>query len=127
MSVERLGPSAAILATLRAEMAKRSERTASRAPAREAGEDGADAAGSRDIAVLRRTLAEMLQGVDPADPAAMKSARPKLVRAILMWEFSHSLRDHPDWQDMLASIVDALERDPSHQAQFSALVADLTR
>jgi hypothetical protein len=124
MSVERLGPSAAIIAALRAEMARRNERTGNRPGPRT---DDAEPAGSppRDVATLRHSLREIVAGVSTDDAAALAAARPRIVRAILLWEFGPALREHPEWDAMLDSIVETLNRDPQHAAQLARMVAEL--
>lgn len=127
MAIDRLSSTSALIATLRAGVARTTGQGAQveatgGPPAR------ANAAKSRpDVGVLRRQLVEMVRGETIEDPAVVKRLRPRLVRAILLWEFGASLREHPEWQPMLEDIVSTLESNPAQVEHFSALLADLKR
>lgn len=125
MSVEKLGSASAILAALRAEVSRRGERTAGKSSGQE--QAPPTSAPPRDVRVLRQQLADIAQAVALDDPAAVRAARPRIVRAILLWEFGPCLRDHPEWQPMLESITATLERHPAQDAQFLALLSELKR
>lgn len=125
MSLEKLGSASAIIAALRAEVSRRSERAAGKSPGHE--ESAALAAPPRDVKVLRRQLADIAQAIPLDDLQAVRQARPRIIRAILLWEFGASLRDHPDWQAMLESVTATLERHPPHEAQFLELLTELKR
>ncbi len=75
--------------------------------------------------MLKRELGEIVKGVAPEDREAVNAVRPRLARAILLWEFGAELREHPDWQPMLDDIVRTLEGSEQHQAQLSALIKQL--
>jgi hypothetical protein len=123
MALDKLGSAAGILAALRAEVSRRSERST----AKSSQEEHAPAAATRDVRVLRKQLSDIAQAVSLDDPAAVRAARPRIVRAILLWEFGAALRDHPEWQPMLESITATLERHPEQDAQFRTLLAELKR
>jgi hypothetical protein len=74
---------------------------------------------------LRREVADILKGIAPDDQAALDAARPRVVRAVLLWEFGPELREHSQWQPMLDTLVRTLESSEEHRAQFSALIAEL--
>ena len=126
MPIDKLGPTAGILAALRAEVNNRTEATGRKSSKRSEAAS-AEARSPADAKSLRVQLAELVRPVPLDDPAAVKAVRPKVVRAILLWEFGASLREHPEWQPMLESITETLEKHPPHQAQFLQLLADLKR
>jgi len=125
MPIDKLGQSSGLIAALRAEMGQRAEKAGRKQP-RRTETPGAEAS-PRDPKVLRKHLAELVEPVSLDDPEAVKAVRPQVFRAILLWEFGPGLREHPDWQPMLESITRNLEGNPSHQAQFARLLADLKR
>jgi hypothetical protein len=121
--IDKLNSTAAIIAALRAEMNNRTEpvgRRSARKP-----ETPSRAADVHDIQELKRQLADLVKPVALNDPKAVQSVRPQVIRAILLWQFGPTLRDHPDWQPMLETITRSLEQHPPHEAQFLQLLSDL--
>lgn len=124
MGIDKLNPTAAIIAALRAEATPRKDR---------AGKDGgastkaspSSSGGPPDVAVLKRKLAEVANAVDVTDAAAVNAVKPRVVREILLWQFGAELREHPDWQPMLESIVNTLDASPQRQGDFASLLASL--
>lgn len=128
MSVDRVGPSASLLAALRAELGRKPERAGGRdaKPARASQADASRQA-PRDPAALRRELAALVRNVSPDDPQALDAVRPHVIRAVLLWEFGHELREHGEWQPMLDRLTQTLERSDQHRADFAQMVRDLQR
>ena len=127
MSIDKLGAASGIIAALRAEVGQRSER-AQRKPDSRAELHAPVQARRRDVEVLRKQLVEIVKTVDVKDAAAVRKARPQMVRAILLWEFGPELREHPDWQPMLESITQTLEsQGERHDAEFRKLIETLRR
>lgn len=69
----------------------------------------------------------MVRDVAVEDLEMVKRLRSRMVRALLLWEFGQELREHPDWQPMLETIVATLEADESQQKHFLALISELKR
>lgn len=127
MSIDKLGAASGIIGALRAEVGQRSER-AQRGPDSRTETPAPVQAQRRDVEVLRRQLADVVQAVDVRNPEAVRKARPQVVRAILLWEFGPELREHPDWQAMLESITQTLEsQGAKHEAEFTRLIESLKR
>jgi hypothetical protein len=124
--VDKLSTTASVIAALRAEMNNRTE-AAGRKSAKRAESPGQRAPVARDLAVLRTQLADLVKPVAMDDAAAVRAVRPKVVRAILLWEFGPQLREHPEWQPMLESITESLEAHAPHEADFLRLLSDLKR
>jgi hypothetical protein len=122
--VDKLTTTSSVIAALRAEMSNRTEQGGRKTARTSESERKAPA---RDMGVLRAQLAELVKPVSVDDPAAVKAVRPKVVRAILLWEFGPALREHPEWQPMLESITESLEAHAPHDAQFLQLISDLQR
>jgi hypothetical protein len=125
MAIDRLSSTSALIATLRAGVTRT---TGQGGQVDETGTSPARTQASRsrpDVAVLRRQLVDLVRGESIEDPATQSRLRPRVVRAILLWEFGPALREHPEWQPMLEGIVSALEADEGQRTQFAALLADL--
>ena len=123
--VDKLTTTSSVIAALRAEMSNRTEQTGRKSSRSTEAEKKAPA--TRDMRVLREQLAELVKPVAIDDLAAVKAVRPKVVKAILLWEFGPALREHPEWQPMLESITESLEAHAPHDAQFLQLISDLKR
>ncbi len=124
MAIDKLGSASGIIAAMRAEMSRRGERAGETAT-RRTETSGAPLPARGDVKVLRKQLAEIVQAVAIDDPEAVRAVRPRVVRAILLWEFGPGLREHPEWQPMLEAITGALEGHGPHEAQFLKLLAEL--
>lgn len=122
MVIGPLGPSASLLAALRAEVS----RTAQPARIGTAADASLPAAQRRhDAALLRKELKEIVKGVAPDDEEAVAQARVRVVRAVLLWEFGQELREHGEWQPMLDTLVKTLEASQVHRDSFTRLIDDL--
>lgn len=127
MSIDKLGGASGIIAALRAEVGQRSERTQGKPDSRSQAAAGAPAR-PRDTVVLRNQLAEIARTVDVRNPEAVRKARPQMVKTILLWEFGPALREHPDWQPMLESILHTLaSQSDANETEFTKLIESLKR
>ncbi|MFQ6309212.1 hypothetical protein [Lysobacter capsici] len=125
MSIDRLSTTASLIAALRSELSRKTERVGGKnMPASEETPPPARA-GKRDLAALRRDLAELLKDVPAGDAEALDAARPHVIRTILLWEFGSELREHSQWQPMLDSLVETLQADDSHRQAMSRLLSEL--
>ena len=127
MSIDRLSSTAALIAALRAEVSKKTDRARGESAGTTSRNEGTRGAQAHDVAALRRELTEIVKGVSPEDEAAMRDARPRLVRAVLVWEFGSGLREYAEWQPMLETLVRTLESDERHRAAFAEMVRELQR
>jgi hypothetical protein len=128
VTVDRLGPSASLMAALRAELGRKPERAGARdpTPARATQADPTRQP-PRDPAVLRRELAALVRDVSPDDPQALDAVRPQVIRSVLLWEFGQELREYGEWQPMLDRLTQTLERNEKHRADFAQMVRDIQR
>lgn len=126
MSIERLSSTSALIAALRAEITRKSDRSARKgsAPAASKARQG-DEAKRRDVNALRRELVEIVKGISSNDHDAMNAARPRVIRAVLLWEFGSELREYSEWQPMLDTLVQTLEGNERHRDEFARLVREL--
>jgi hypothetical protein len=125
VSIDRLSSTSSLIAALRAEIASKNEKTARRDTAGTGRTEQSAGAKPRDVNALRRELAEILKGISPTDTEAMDAARPRVVRAVLLWEFGAELREHSEWQPMLDRLVDTLQRNSLHQDEFARMIREL--
>lgn len=123
MSVDRLSSASALIAALRAEVTRKSERGGSSRPAGTARSAGPSQ--RPNAAVLRRELTQIANSVPKGDMQALEAARPRVVRAVLLWEFGAELREYGEWQPMLDRLVQTLEKDEKHREAFSRLIDEL--
>lgn len=126
MSIDRLSATSGLIAALRAEISRKSERNERKTSAEVAAPKRASGR-QRDVNVLRRELAAILGNVDETNQEAMDAARPRVVRAVLLWEFGSDLREHSQWQPMLDNIADALASNDQHRDEFARMIRELRR
>lgn len=121
MTIDRTHLASPLIAAARAELAQRGVRTQVNA-----GNKPAAQALSRPTGTLRTEVAGMLRGVDVDDPVAMRSARRRVIRAVLLAELGQELREYSQWQPMLDSLVESLEANEIHRDSFSALIKSVS-
>lgn len=112
---------------MRESMARRTEPRARTADIKNPPLTTRPVSGRPDVAVLRAQLVDLVRDVAIDDPEVVRRLRQKLVRAVLLWELGPEVREHPDWQPMLETIVATLEADESQQKHFLALISELKR
>lgn len=122
MSLGPVGSASSLVSLLKAELAVDSRR-------RTAGKEDVTAAprtgSTATRPALRPQLVDAVKHVDCADPDAVKSARRRIIRSVLVWQFGAELREHSQWEAMLDSIDATLEQDAQHLSQFQSLIAEL--
>lgn len=120
MPIDRTHLSSPLIAAARAELTQRGLRTQVNA-----GSKPATQAPPRPTGNLRTEVAAMLRGVDVDDPVAMRSARRRVIRAVLLAELGAELREYSQWQPMLDSL-ESLEANEIHRDSFSSLIKSVT-
>jgi len=123
MAIDRLSSTAALIAALRSDATRKNKASASSSPIAKTPERLG--MGRPSLAQLRLELATLVKEVSLDDAEAIHQVRPLLVKAILLWEFGASLREHPEWKPMMDNIVQTLEVDSHQNEQFVALIRDL--
>lgn len=123
MSIGPVGSATALVSLLKAELTEGSRRrTSSNAGAETSGCSGE---ASQVTSSLRTQLVQVAGQVDLTDPVALKSARRRLIRTVLVSQFGADLREHSQWEAMLDSVEATLEQDSQHVSQFRALIQQL--
>lgn len=121
MSIDPLSSASALIAALRAEMARKGDRTS-----RTGRQDGVpQRAAVRDPKLLKRELADIVRDVSVDDEDAMRQARTRVIRATLLWEFGSGVREYSEWQPMIETVAQTLERSEAHRAEFARMVRGL--
>ncbi|TNJ33221.1 hypothetical protein [Arenimonas terrae] len=87
--------------------------------------DGEDAPARHDLPALKRAVAAALVGAAPDSRDTITAARQRLVRTVLLWEYGPEIREHPEWQSMVESAADAIDRQPEQRAAFERFLATL--
>lgn len=129
MPVDPLSSTSALIAALRAEVTRKSGRSTRGGSSSLVGSATARVNASpqrqQNPAVLRRELAEIANSIPKDDAQALDAARPRVVRAVLLWEFGSQLREYGEWQPMLDRLVQTLESDDKHRQAFARLIDEL--
>lgn len=126
MPIDKLDSAQSIIAALRAEAAQRKGRAQDKPGA--LAETAEAHAQRKDVSILRKQMAEIVQSIDVRDAEAVRKVRSRMVRAALLWEFGPELREHSEWQPMLESITSALEgQGADGEAEFVQLIEALKR
>lgn len=115
MPIDRTSLPTPLIAMMRAELSRRGERA-------RAGNSGAPASAPPSPRSLRAEVAGLVRGVDPQDPVAMRAARRRVIRAVLLAELGAELREYSQWQPMLDTLVDSLEANEEHREAFQTLI-----
>ena len=78
------------------------------------------------MAALRRQLADIAHDTDVRDPLAVRQARTRFIRTVLVWEFGPALREHPEWRTLMESVEASLDAQGAMAEQgFVALLKGL--
>jgi hypothetical protein len=109
MAIDRLNSTAALIAALREDIIARGPASLRATPSSHAPAQTVGGRNAPSTAQLRRQLVEIAQGVDLVDAKAVRLARTRFVRTILVWEFGQDLREHPEWRALTESIDRALD------------------
>lgn len=117
MTIDRSGPTSALIAALRADITRRSERNRRVA--------SVDDATHRDSAVLRRELTDLVRSTPTDDPQTRDALQRRVIETVLRWEFGADPASAGDPQPMIEQIARTLQADPRNGEQFARLVREL--
>lgn len=125
MSIDRLGSIANAISLMRGEMKRRVSNPAT-ASTQSLDETAASPETvAHDIEGLKTELLQLVATVDVANQDDIDAVKPKVLRAILLWEFGQSLRNHPEWSVMMERIQAVIESMPDHNNQFKKIIRDI--
>ncbi len=106
---------------MRAELAQRGGRTGTPVGGKASSQPAAPASAN-----LRTEVATLVRGVDLTDPVAMRAARRRVIRAVLLNELGPELREYSQWQPMLDTLVDSLEANDAHRESFESFIKSVS-
>lgn len=126
MTIDRLSALSAQFAALRAELLRKNGKSERARAAEHTDESQVDESVlQRDSGALRKQLADIVRGLSMDDAEALVHVRKRVVKAVLLWEFGHELREHPEWQPMVDKVAGTLDMDEGFRNAFNRLIADL--
>lgn len=129
MAIDRLSPTAALIAAIRGEAVKRGAlgKSGAASEARTAAAEQHARGARPSVAQLRGQLSDLVALIAADDPVAVKRVRPALIRTVLLWQFGPQLRERPQWQQLMERIEQELDRRDPAMHSLSALVRDLQK
>jgi hypothetical protein len=125
MGIDKLGSIANAISLMRGEMKRRvsSQTTSSMQSLDETA--ASPEAVVHDIEGLKTELLQLVVGVDVTNQDDIDVVKPKIIRAILLWEFGQSLRNHPEWSVLMERIQTVIESMPDHKNQFKKIISEI--
>jgi hypothetical protein len=75
---------------------------------------------------LRRRIQDRLRAIDPTDPQRERHQRRVFLESVLAWELGDNLLLDSRFEEMMASIDEAIAADPVTERSFRDLLAGLT-
>lgn len=125
MSIDKLGSIANAISLMRGEMKRRVSNPSSSSTQSLDEAAASPEASAHDIEGLKAELHRLVAAVDVANQNDLDTVKPKILRAILLWEFGQSLRNHPEWSVMMERIQAAIESMPDHRNQFKKIIQEI--
>lgn len=126
MAIHRLSSTSALIAALRGDMLRKTEKRPATSATAKASESAQNTpAAAQSTARLKAQLVVIARDVDLTDPASVRNSRVRLVRAVLLWEYGEAFRDHPDWKPLMDHITEAFEADDAQKSRYMHLLASL--
>ncbi len=125
MTIDKPSSVAGTISTMRGELRRRiGQSTTSKTALAEESARINDSA-LHNLSDLKSELTKLVDSIDINNQAAIDAVKPKVIRAILLWEFGQSLRNHSEWQTLLDRIQLGLESDSSHDNYFRDIILEL--
>ena len=115
MPLDHSGTTSALIAALRADITRRSERN------RRDAMRSHDAPG-RDTAVLRRALADLVRSASAQTDEVLQR---RVIETVLRWEFGADPAGLDETPPMIEQIARTLQADPHHGERFARLMREL--
>ncbi|MGN6153572.1 MAG: hypothetical protein ACTHOH_16445 [Lysobacteraceae bacterium] len=132
MSVDPLSPLSAQLARLRAELAERNGKPRKKNPVEESEDVASESATDEsarvrpDARALRSTVADIVRNAKSDGVTEKNAVRSRVVKAILLWEFGPTLREHPEWQSMVETIIRVVDSDERISDAFNRMIDEFS-
>jgi len=117
MPIDRSGPTSSLIAALRADITRRSERNKRQA-------SGDADASQEDAAALKRELADLVRTMPADDPQGLQR---RVIETVLRWEFGGKRPGGAGSNPMFEQVARTIEADPLQRERFALLVRELQR
>jgi hypothetical protein len=114
MPIDRSGPTSSLIAALRADITRRSERNRRDVAA-------PPDTSPRDTAMLRRALVDLVHSAPADDPQTLQR---RVIETVLRWEFGADSAGG-EAPPMIEQIARTLQGDPRHTERFARLMREL--
>lgn len=130
MSIDPLSSLSAHIARLRTEHAEKNGKSRRKRTAEDREDTSADVISesfgntSREVGGLRAVISDIVRGANDQGGGSDDVLRSRIVKAILIWEFGPSMREHPEWKPMIEKIAHALENDDRFSSAFSRMIEE---
>lgn len=130
MSIDPLSSLSAHLARLRTEHAEKNGKSRRKRAAEEREDPAAEAISesfgntSREAGGLRAVISDIVRAANDQNGGNDDALRSRIVKAILLWEFGPSMREHPEWKPMIEKIAHALDNDDRFSSAFSRMIEE---
>jgi len=131
VSVDPLSSLSAHLARLRTEHAEKNGKSRRKRAAEDREDPTADAISesfgnaNRETGSLRAVIADIVRAANDQGGGNDDVLRSRIVKAILLWEFGPSMREHPEWKPMIETIVRAMDNDDRFSSAFSVMIDEM--
>lgn len=128
--MDPLSSLSAHLARLRTEHAEKNGKSRRKRASEDREDPAADAISEsfgntcREAGGLRAAISDIVRGANDQN-GGDDVLRSRIVKAILLWEFGPSMREHPEWKPMIENIVHALDNDDLFSNAFSKMIEEL--
>lgn len=132
MSIDPLSSLSVHLARLRTEHAEKDGKSRRKRTVEDREDPVADAISesfrnaNREAGSLRSVIAEIVRGANDRGDGNDDALRSRVVKAILLWEFGPSMREHPEWKPMIETIMRAMDNDDRFSISFSRMIEELS-
>lgn len=125
MAIDRLSSTASLIAALRSDVLRKMDQAPRIAKPAEAKTDASLKSSIPTVTQLRNQLIDIVKDVDVVDVESIRQARTRCIRSILLWEFGHEFRDHPEWRPLMDRIDATFDADSPQNEMFINLVGSL--
>lgn len=125
MNIDKTGSIAGALSIMRGELRKRISQSDANSDVQQSDPNSLVERSPHDLSVLQADLVKIVESVDIDRQTSIDAAKPKIFRAILLWEFGHSLRNHSEWQTLMDRIQVIFQENKSLELEFIDLIQEL--
>ena len=127
MNIDKTGSIAGALSIMRGELRKRISQSDANSDVQHSDSNSLVVRSPHDLRVLQADLVKIVESVDIDNQSSIDIAKPKIFRAILLWEFGHSLRNNSEWQTLMDRIQVIFDENKTLELDFIDLIQELKK